>query len=198
MCGSLATRRPSAVEDRKVQGEAETQQKDGQKRLSQLAEFQALDLAKELAPIEAAAAVQQLCIAELELEIGRLAILRTDTRPGRRRTPLAAGERQAGRSNRDRGRRTGPLSDRLCPARTAHQAKRGHAGGRARSGPTSYPVSTVECVGPQVELIPQHLCRDPKMPEWGLPVRITRPKNFVGRPGELFELTFKPRESDGI
>jgi multidrug resistance efflux pump len=51
----------------------------------------------------------------------------------------------------------------------------------------------VERVGPQVEQIPEHLCRDPKMPEWGLPVRITLPSDFSGRPGELFEVTFKTR-----
>jgi hypothetical protein len=51
----------------------------------------------------------------------------------------------------------------------------------------------VERVGPQVEPIPVHLCRDPKMPEWGRPVRITLPDGFPGRPGELFEVTFKTR-----
>jgi hypothetical protein len=51
--------------------------------------------------------------------------------------------------------------------------------------------TTVESVSSQVEEVPEHLRRDPKMPEWGLPVRITLPKNFSGRPGELFEVTFK-------
>ena len=60
---------------------------------------------------------------------------------------------------------------------------------RAAISPTVRTV--VERVGPQVEPIPVHLCRDPKMPEWGLPVRITLPKDFSGRPGELFEVTFK-------
>ncbi len=56
--------------------------------------------------------------------------------------------------------------------------------------------SKVELVGPQVEAIPEHLCRDPKMPEWGVPVRITIPKGFSGRPGELFEVTFKTHPKD--
>src|SRR5208283_3001823 len=38
--------------------------------------------------------------------------------------------------------------------------------------------SAVECVGPQIEQIPIHLARDPKFPEWGVPVRITLPKDF--------------------
>jgi hypothetical protein len=60
---------------------------------------------------------------------------------------------------------------------------------RAAIGPTVRTV--VERVGPQIESIPVHLCRDPRMPEWGVPVRITLPKDFAGRPGELFEITFK-------
>ena len=67
---------------------------------------------------------------------------------------------------------------------------------RAAISPTKHTV--VEQVGPQIELIPVHLCRDPKYPEWGVPVRITLPKDkdFAGRPGELFEVTFKTRSKD--
>ena len=65
---------------------------------------------------------------------------------------------------------------------------------RAAIAPTVRTV--VERVGPQVEQIPVHLARDPKFPEWGLPVRITLPKDFSGYPGELFEVTFKTGSKD--
>lgn len=56
----------------------------------------------------------------------------------------------------------------------------------------SKPVeAVVDSVGPQVELIPLHQCRDPKIQEWGLPVRIRLPEDFPARPGELLEVTFK-------
>jgi hypothetical protein len=55
----------------------------------------------------------------------------------------------------------------------------------------------VERVGPQIEEIPPHLCRDAKVPEWGLPVRIALPEPFSGRPGELFEVTFKTHAAQG-
>jgi len=59
--------------------------------------------------------------------------------------------------------------------------------------PGSPPMPTlVERVGPHVESVPLHQCRDPRYPEWGLPVRIRLPEKFVGRPGELVDVTFKP------
>ncbi len=187
------------AEDLKVQGEAETQQKDAQKRSSQLADYQALDLAKELAPIEAAAVVQQSRIAELELEISRLAIRapirgrvvavhhwpRENVKPG---DPIVTVAAEQGRYLIGYVRQ-----EQHIRAKVGMQVDV-----RVRAA-ISRPVSTVvERVGPQVEPIPLHLCRDPKMPEWGLPVRITCPKDFAGHPGELFELTFKPRGSEGI
>ena len=64
--------------------------------------------------------------------------------------------------------------------------------------PGSQPVATtVQCVGPQVELIPEHQRRDPKVVEWGLPVRIAVPKGLAVRPGELIDVTFKTWEGHG-
>jgi multidrug resistance efflux pump len=60
---------------------------------------------------------------------------------------------------------------------------------RSRS-PASRPVATrIERVGPHVEAVPLHLCRDPKTPEWGLPVLIAIPEGLPARPGELLDVS---------
>lgn len=54
-------------------------------------------------------------------------------------------------------------------------------------------ATVVQRVGPQVELIPPRQCRDPREPEWGLPVTIALPPPFQFEPpGELIDVTFKP------
>lgn len=53
--------------------------------------------------------------------------------------------------------------------------------------------SKVESIGPQIEQIPQHQCRDPRVPEWGLPVRIRIPFGCAARPGELLDVSFLPK-----
>ncbi|MBN2477637.1 MAG: HlyD family efflux transporter periplasmic adaptor subunit [Pirellulales bacterium] len=45
-------------------------------------------------------------------------------------------------------------------------------------------------VGPQIQEIPPHLCRDPARPEWGLPVRIPLPDDLRARPGELLDVRY--------
>ncbi|MFO8012759.1 MAG: HlyD family efflux transporter periplasmic adaptor subunit [Phycisphaerae bacterium] len=56
----------------------------------------------------------------------------------------------------------------------------------------------VEEVGPQVEIVPPHQLRDPQVPEWGLPVRITVPEVLDLRPGELVDVTFRPGSRFGL
>jgi multidrug resistance efflux pump len=53
-------------------------------------------------------------------------------------------------------------------------------------------ATRVERVGPQFEPIPLHLCRDPKTPEWGLPVFIAIPDGLPIRPGELLDVRLQP------
>jgi multidrug resistance efflux pump len=56
--------------------------------------------------------------------------------------------------------------------------------------PASRPIATrVERVGPHVEPVPLRLCRDPKTPEWGLPVLITLPEGLPAHPGELLDVS---------
>jgi hypothetical protein len=51
-------------------------------------------------------------------------------------------------------------------------------------------VTHIEHVGPQIELLPPHQLRDPRMMEWGLPVRIAIPATASLRPGELVDVRF--------
>ncbi len=61
---------------------------------------------------------------------------------------------------------------------------------RPRINRTQVATCTVDRVGPQVELVPPHQLRDPKLIEWGLPVRIPVPNSLKLRPGELVDLKF--------
>ena len=63
------------------------------------------------------------------------------------------------------------------------------------------PVQTfrgqVETVGGQVESIPARQLRDPRVPEWGLPVRVSIPPGVDLKPGEVVTLDFRPAASIG-
>lgn len=52
-------------------------------------------------------------------------------------------------------------------------------------------TSKVERVGPQIELVPEHQRRDPRLLEWGLPVRIAVPPDLTIRPGELVDVFYR-------
>lgn len=62
---------------------------------------------------------------------------------------------------------------------------------RIRGSRTAPVKSLVERVGPQVELVPPHQLRDPKLQEWGQPVCIQVPRQLYLRPGELIDVTFQ-------
>jgi hypothetical protein len=50
-----------------------------------------------------------------------------------------------------------------------------------------------------VEPVPAHQLRDPKVLEWGVPVRITVPAGLTLKPGELLDVAFSPvAEKDGV
>jgi hypothetical protein len=52
-------------------------------------------------------------------------------------------------------------------------------------------TTKVERVGPQIELVPEHQRRDPRLLEWGLPVRIAVPPDLTIRPGELVDVYYR-------
>ena len=64
-------------------------------------------------------------------------------------------------------------------------------GVQVRSIPIRVAKTTIEKIGPQIESIPTRQLRDPKIPEWGLPVKIKVPQELKLTPGELVNITFK-------
>ena len=198
------------AENTKVADEAETQKMIARTRLNKvetetsddtrfdhLPKFLPADIAKELAPIAAAALVQEAKIKEVKIQIGLLEIHspihgmisainrwpQSAIRAGEPIVTIASDERRYLVCYVRQEQHVDPKEGMEVDVRK-----------RAAISPTVRTV--IERVGPQIELIPIHLCRDPKMPEWGVPVRIALPKDFVGRPGELFEITFKTRSKD--
>ncbi len=179
----------------KALGEAETQLRAAEERVRQLPPQLAADRTKELAPLAAAVAVQQGLIRELELSTNKLAIrapirgmiCAVFRRPGetvRTGDPiltLAAGSGRYIVSYVRQDYRFTPRVGMPVEIRSLH-------------APICSPLpAIVERVGPQLEMVPQHQCRDPRIPEWGLPVRIALPQGCPSRPGELVEVNFKPR-----
>jgi multidrug resistance efflux pump len=183
------------AENLKVLAEAQAQQRDAEGRLDgfpKIAAFLAADIDKELAPIAAAAEVQRGRIAALEVEIGRLAI----------RAPLRGVITAIHHWPGENVRAGDPIVTLTAPQGryiVSYLRQEQHivpqvgmpVDVRMRAVVARPVPSLVERVGPQIEAIPPHMCRDPKIPEWGLPVRIALPEPFSGRPGELFEVTFK-------
>ena len=166
----------------------------GEKPLDQLPKFLPADIAKELAPIAAAIPVQEAKIKEVVVQINLLTIKSpidgmicainhwpgSAVRAGDPIVTLGSAERRYLVCYVRQEQHVDPKVEMAVDVRK-----------RAAISPTVRTV--VEQVGPQIELIPEHLCRDPKYPEWGVPVRITLPEGFAGCPGELFEVTFKTR-----
>jgi multidrug resistance efflux pump len=185
------------AENTKVLGQAESEKKAAEARMQQLPKFLPIEVEKELAPIAAAAQVQEAKIKELEIQIGLLTIRspihgmiiainhwpQTAIRAGDTLLTIASDERRYIVSYVRQEQHVSPKTGMDVDVRK-----------RAAISPTVR--SFVERVGPQIEQIPIHLARDPKYPEWGVPVRIAIPKGFVGQPGELFEVTFKTQSKD--
>lgn len=63
---------------------------------------------------------------------------------------------------------------------------------RPRNDPRRLVQGTVDTVGATVEPVPARQLRDQKIPEWGLPVRLTIPADSNLRPGEMVNIAFKP------
>ncbi len=61
---------------------------------------------------------------------------------------------------------------------------------RVRGSGNRLVKSVVQRVGPQVETVPLHQQRDPRVQEWGQPVCIQPPENLELRPGQLIDIRF--------
>jgi multidrug resistance efflux pump len=174
--------------------EAETQQQAAAARLDQYAALQPVEADAVLAPLSAAVQVQEARIRELDLQIERL-IITAPIRgticaihhwPGER---IRAGDPILTIAP-DQGRY---IISYVRPEQRLHPAPGMAAQIRVRT-PGSPPLATrVERVGPQVEPIPLQHCRDPRVPEWGLPVRLALPAELQVRPGELVDIRFETR-----
>jgi multidrug resistance efflux pump len=174
--------------------EAQNQQQDAASRLSKYPALQLAEVAKILAPIVAAIDVQQSRIREVQVEIDRLVILAPirgticaifhwpgeNVQAGDPIVTIAAAEARYIVSYVHQDQRLRPTVGMDVDVRLRMPAARPVA-------------SRVERVGPQAEAIPLHQCRDPKVPEWGLPVRIALPPDFPAKPGELIDIDFKTR-----
>jgi multidrug resistance efflux pump len=185
------------AENLKVADEAKRQQRDAEERLTTLRDFLPLDVKTQLAPIAAAIDVQNTRIAGLEVRIKQLTIHAPNSGviaaihhwPGEN---VPAGEPILTIAS-DKG---SYLVSFVRQEQHVEPEKGMAVDVRKRAAVSSASEMAVESVGPQIEPIPQHLCRDPKIPEWGLPVRIALPDSFPCRPGELFEVTFKKGSKD--
>ena len=62
---------------------------------------------------------------------------------------------------------------------------------RARNDPRRVVQGTVDTVGATIQPVPQRQLRDQRIPEWGLPVRVTIPADANLRPGEMVNLAFR-------
>jgi HlyD family secretion protein len=179
-------------EDIKVADEADRQQKAAAERLEQLPAFLPSDAGKMLGSVAAGIEIQEKRIGELEVQIEQLTI----------RSPIRGkivSIYRRANENVPAGEPIMTIASDVNRYLVSYIRQEQHVEPklgmavdvRKRAAVNSAVESAVESVGPQVEPVPQHLCRDPKIPEWGLPVRIALPKDFPGRPGELFEITFK-------
>ena len=178
---------------------AREQKEESEKRAREYALTQAADIDKLVAPVQAGIDTQQKRIEELDLQIERLKI----------RSPIAGtitAVHQWPGQNVQAG----------IPIMTVASAESRYIVSYVRQETRLRPVvdmpvdvslravprltarAKVEEVGPQVEPIPPHQLRDPKILEWGLPVRISVPAELGLRPGELVDVTFRPAATFGL
>jgi len=168
---------------------AENEEKSLREQMEKLPARVAAEATKLLAPYQAAIESQQARVRELELAIDQL-IIRAPIdgvisaivhRPGEN---IRAGDVIITVAN--------PRAQGIITYLRQDQRFRPVCGATAEVRlrlPSSRAVATrVEHVGPQFEPIPLHLCRDPKIPEWGLPVLISIPDGLPVRPGELLDI----------
>jgi len=174
----------SIDESRKILNSAES-------KLGNLPPLEAADVAAALVPLQAAVSAQEARVEQLQLAVDSLQI-RTSiagvisvihrwpgqyVRAGEPLFTIASDQSKAVISYVHPDQHTLPT----VGAAVALRAKR----------PGVRPIQAlVERVGPQVEMIPERQRQDPKVLEWGVPVRIALPPESAVIPGELIEVSF--------
>jgi multidrug resistance efflux pump len=181
------------AENEKGLKEAEKQKTSCEVRLKGIAQAQLADLPTVLAPIRASIAAQEARIHQLQLQIQELevkspidgivsAILCYPGQAVRIGVPIitiAAGQARYVVSYVRQEQRMKPAPGMPVDV-------------TLRTTPVRRIPAVIDAVGGQVEPVPAHHLRDPKLPEWGLPVRIALPAGTDLHPGELVDITFKP------
>lgn len=173
--------------------QAQQQEQEARERVRNLPEFQKLELEPLMAPLRDAVDAQQARIKQLQLQSENLEI----------RAPISgticAIYRWPGQTIRAGDPIMTIAADNaryIVSYIRQEQIIRPQPGAtvlvKAREPKAETLASTVEQIGPQVELIPLHQRRNLQLPEWGIPIRIAMPKNLAIKPGELVDVSFQP------
>lgn len=179
--------------NRETLREAQEQKKVCEERLQEYRLTKAAEMQKILAPLQAAVETQQKRLAEVEIQIENLLI----------RAPfdgvVTAIHKWAGQSAQpgDPVMRIARTDSQYILTYVRQDTRVRPAAGMpvevsVRSLPRRTALAEVEDVGPQIEPVPLHQLKDPTIPEWGLPVRVTLPKHLGLLPGELVDVAFRP------
>jgi len=181
------------AENEKGLHEAEKQKTTCEDRLKGIAQTQLADLPTVLAPIRASIAAQEARVRQLQLQIRDLDV----------KSPID-GIVSAILCYPGQAVRIGVPIITIAADRSPYVVSYVRQEQRVKAVP-GMPVevtlravplqriaATVDKVGGQVEPVPAHHLRDPKIMEWGLPVRIQLPTGMDLHPGELVDITFKP------
>jgi multidrug resistance efflux pump len=181
------------ADNTKALEQAEKQEQEAQKRLKSLPDYQKMETDAIIAPLRDAVDAQQARIKELHLQIENLEIQAPIT------GTICAIYRWPGQAIRSGDPIMTIAADSaryIVSYIRQEQIMRTKPGAavsvRPREPKAQTLASTVEQVGSQMELIPQHQRRNVQLPEWGIPVRIAMPKNLVIKPGELVDVSFLP------
>jgi multidrug resistance efflux pump len=181
------------ADNTKALEQAEKQEQEAQKRLKSLPDYQKMETDAIIAPLRDAVDAQQARIKELHLQIENLEIQAPIT------GTICAIYRWPGQAIRSGDPIMTIAADSaryIVSYIRQEQIMRTKPGAavsvRPREPKAETLASTVEQVGSQMELIPQHQRRNVQLPEWGIPVRIAMPKNLVIKPGELVDVSFLP------
>jgi multidrug resistance efflux pump len=175
----------------KVLAESQEQLTRATEQMSQFSPEQTIEVAKLLSPVRAAIDVQESRIRELELQVKALeirspidgtvvAIARWPGQPVKAGDPVATVAAEQAQY----------IVSYIRQQQHYQPAVGVAVDVRLRSNPTEAIGGVVDRVGPQVEPVPAHQLRDPRVAEWGLPVRIVLDGKKDLRPGELVDLRF--------
>ena len=184
---------------RKTLAEAETQKAACEERLKSFPPLVTEDVQKQVAPIREAIAAQEARVKEVQRLLasrevrapvsGTVAAIHAfpgqSVTAGQPILTIAGTETECILIYVREGQRIRPVAGMSVSV-------------QARTIPRDTGWAKVEQVGSQVEPVPPHQLRDPKVPEWGVPVRIPVPPGLVLKPGELVDVAFSRTADEAV